>query len=418
MFQYEWFGFVIIFTIGLVLTLGPGSSRFPRRVAEVLVAGVITHAIGTLLRYWVLYGFYDGGDAGRYYRLGLDCARQIWSMDFSFLDAKYWEYAKLWGTQAVIFFSGFVLSLMGPSKIGEFLFFSFISMAGLLFFCRAFGVNYPHADTRNYARWILFWPSLCFWPSSAGKDSLILLAAALVVYGYAGSSKRILWFSLLLGLLIASCVRPQVAGVLMVAIAVAHWVSPTKKWTAMHFLQGFLLMVVLALVLQQGLSSLGMSGFDSDDLRGYIGKASNKSMRGGSAITTPGLSVLGLPLAVVNVLFRPFPWEAGSILSAAACVEILLFWLMVIVRRRRIMAVMMEWRNTKLLRVAVPLTILYVVLLGLAIGNLGIIARQRIHVMPLLLIWLEALPLPVTSRQPVVERRRFPRIVPIPGAAH
>jgi hypothetical protein len=152
-----------------------------------------------------------------------------------------------------------------------------------------------------------------------------------------------------------------------------------------------------------------MGELDIDDVRDYIGSANTRSTRGGSAIQTPGLSVTGLPLAVVNILFRPFPWEAGSILSAAACMEMSLFWVMVVIRRRRILQTILQWRSIKLLRVAVPLTVLYVVLLGLAIGNLGIIARQRIHVMPLLLIWLEALPVSV------LQRRKAASMQPIGG---
>ena len=269
-------------------------------------------------------------------------------------------------------------------------------------FCKAFEKNFPGAELKKYAAWLLFWPSLWFWPSSIGKDALILLATALVVYGFAARQSKIKWFALVLGLALAAIIRPQVAGILVVSVGVAHWISPGKQWSGIRYFQGFLILVVLLLVLRHGLSSVGIDQFDVDDFRGYLEAVSRHSSEGQSAIGTPGLSLIGIPLAVVNILFRPFPWEALNPLAAAASLEMIVFWSVFLVRRKRIGALAAQWRLNKLLRLALPLTILYVIALGLAAGNLGIIARQRIHVMPLLFIWLEGVP--------VLERR--PEIVP------
>jgi len=52
-------------------------------------------------------------------------------------------------------------------------------------------------------------------------------------------------------------------------------------------------------------------------------------------------------------------------------------------------------------------------MLGVAVGNLGIIARQRVHIMPLLFIWLEAVPQTV-----LIRRLRFIRQLPGQVAGH
>jgi len=359
-------------------------------MSKVLLAGMLMRVIGSLIRYWVLYGVYDGGDAGRYYRYGLIYASFIWQLDFSFFNPSYWRFGHWWGTQATMFFSGFVTSLIGPTKTGAFLFFSVLSFLGLLLFIRSFQRNFPHADAKKYAAFVLLWPSLWFWPSSIGKDALILLATGLVVYGYTGKSPRIVWISMILGLAIAAAIRPHVAGVLIVSVAIAHWISPSTKWSFGHVLQGILVLIVLAYVLKTGLSRLGIEELDLENLKEYVDTVSVRTSEGGSTVIAPGLGIKGIPIAFVNILFRPFPWEAGSVLSAAASAEMIVFWGLVLLRRRRIIPLLMEWRQHRLLRFAIPLTLLYVFMLGMAVGNLGIIARQRVHVLPLLFIWLEA----------------------------
>jgi hypothetical protein len=315
----------------------------------------------------------------------------IWNLNLSFLfDPAYWEYSRWWGTQFIMFVSGCVLSVIGPSKRGEFLFFSFVSLLGLLLFCKTFQKQYPKSALLGYARLLLLWPSLWFWPSAVGKDALILLATGLLVYGYASQELKMKWVPMAIGVILASLIRPHVAGVMMVAVAIAHWMSPGKRWTALHVINGFVLLVVMAVVVRQGFSNLGLE--DVDELRTYIATVSHQSTQGGSAIGTPSVSVLGIPFAFVNIMFRPFPWEAGSGLSIAASAEMVLFWGMVFYRRQRVMALLSQWRTRKLFRLAIPLTLLYIVMLGMAVGNLGIIARQRIHILPLLFLWLEALP--------------------------
>jgi hypothetical protein len=406
---YDWPGFLIVLLFGFILSSSYLSSFFPKKLQTLIIFAFLVRVLGSLSRHWVIYGFYSGGDAGRYYRFGMTYAEKIWSFDFSFLQPAHWEYGKWWGTQAVMTISGFVLSIIGPTKRGEFLFFSILSLIGLLLFCKSFQRNFPFADLKKYARWILLWPSLWFWTSSVGKDALILLATGLVVFGYTSKRSGLHWTSMALGLLLASIIRPHVAGLLVVAVVIAHWISPKTRWTALHWLQGIVILVVAIFVIRSGFSNLGFADIDIDNVREYVAYVSTQTTQGGSAITAPGFGLLGIPLAFVNVLFRPFPWEVAHPLSAIAALEVFLFWCIVFIRRRRIAIVASHWRTNKLLRLAIPLTFLYVLMLGMAIGNLGIIARQRIHVLPLLFIWLEALPFPrrVQSQSRLPVQRQF-----------
>ena len=50
------------------------------------------------------------------------------------------------------------------------------------------------------------------------------------------------------------------------------------------------------------------------------------------------------------------------------------------------------WQQNRLLRFAIPFTFLYVLMIGLTFQNVGIIARQRALVMPMLLLMFVAAP--------------------------
>ncbi len=378
-----------------------GKHGLQKGLRQRVLEGFIVHSAGSLLRYYILYDYYSGGDAGRYYRWGLQYAARIWHLDFSFLLNTGFG----WGTQNTMFITGFMLSAIGPTKRGGFFVFALLAFLGLYLMLRAFQRNYPDSSAMKYATWLFFWPSLWFWPASIGKDALVLLATCMVVYGYCGAA-RISLMPMVAGLGLAGFLRPHVAGVLVVSIAVAHWFSPGKKRGKGHYLQGFLIMILLFFVVREGFSKLGVGNVDFDNVKEFVDSVSHRTSQGGSNISTPGFTLLGIPMAFVNILFRPFLWEAGNIMMVASALEMTLFWLVFWKRRRTIAAVAVRWRETRLMRLAIPLTLLYTLMLGLAFGNLGIIARQRIHVMPFLLLWL------------AVEPRRIVQTVPkAPGPA-
>lgn len=391
--EYDWIGFMLVLAFGFLLSAGPLSKLTPKKLVAIVMTAYLVRVAGTLIRYWVIYDFYGGGDAGRYYRYGLIYADMIRALDFSFLDPSFYRANHFWGTQATISFSGLVLSFLGPSIKGEFLFFSILAFIGLLVICIAYQKNFPHLDGKKYAKWVLLCPSLWFWSSSVGKDAIILLGTCLTIYGYSAHSKRISWISMIAGLLIAGIIRPHVAGVLVVSITIAHWLSPTAKWSIAQIFQGLVIVIIALLVLRHGFSELGVEEIDMENIKGFVGKVSDRSTQGGSAIQAGGLSLIGIPKAYINVLFRPFPWEVGSPQMAASALEVLVFWGFVVARWRRVSSAIKQFRSSRLLRVALPFTLLYSLMLGMAIGNMGILVRQRIHVIPFLLIWLEAIPM-------------------------
>ena len=395
-----------------MLTVGPLSSRFPKLLFRILLAGFFAHVLGALARYLILkYGYHWMGDATGYFRQGVNFASMIWHFDFSFMHPEHGD-TRMWGTNLVRYFSGFVLAIIGPTMPGEFLLLSFLSMIGLALFLKTFQVNYFGQGLKQFALWLLLWPSLCYWPSSIGKESILLFSIGIFVYGFAGKQKKIQLMIMFFGIGIAAVIRPHVAGILVVSVIFAHWFEAGTRWNLARSFQGLVIVVLGILFLQSSLDKLQIEA-SLESIEERVQERSTLTAPG-VVMQGPPLSLKGLPIALTNVLFRPGPWEAFSPSYFVGFVEMYAFWVLVVIRRRRIFALLKEWRHHRLLRLAIPFSICYIIILGFAVGNLGIISRQRVLVLPFLLLWLEAIPAAeLVVQEPVATNHRQRALGPV-----
>ena len=150
-----------------------GYSRLPRSVKALVVAGLALRVVGAVVRYLVLTRYYHGvGNAIDYYNVGLGYADLIRDFHIApLLDPIAWRGGTWTGTQFVYFPSGLVLSIIGPSFLGEFVAFSLLAFCGLAAFVIAFHRAYPEVPISRYAQWVWLFPSLWFWPSRCGEGS-------------------------------------------------------------------------------------------------------------------------------------------------------------------------------------------------------------------------------------------------------
>ena len=389
-------------------------SRLPRVLKLLIYAALALRVIGSWLRYTVALEFYGSyGDSWRYYARGLDYAERFWQLDFSpFFDPSLWLRGQWWGTSFVSFPSGIILSAIGPSLRGEFLAFSLLAFLGLVGLAVAFRRTYPGIPLSRYARWIWLFPSLWFWPSSVGKEAIVLMGLGLAVAGFIGRKDRINWLLLLLGTFFVFAIRPQVAAVVILSFILAHWLSPANRWTVAKSVQGLLILGVGLGGIWLSMRYIGVAGFDTESVQSYMEEMSRRSAAGGSEIDQIGIGLGGVPIALVNILSRPFPWEARNPMMLVSALEILALWVIVWLRRRNLVNALRRWRSDRFLRLTVPFMLVYAITLGLLIGNLGIIARQRVFLFPFLFLLLEAVP----ARKPIRRRVRRPAQLPVQGA--
>ncbi len=415
----NWLSTVLLIAIlGTALVL-VSYSRIRKELKLLIYAAVALRILGAGLRYYVLTGFYGGfGDQMRYYEIGLGYAEQFQHLDFSvFTDRSQRFGGSWWGTQFVFFVSGGVLWAIGPSLIGEFIVFSLFGFGGLVGFALAFRRSYPQVSLWRYLRWLWLFPSLWFWPSSVGKEAIVLLGIGVAVAGFVGIKGRIHWGQLAVGLMLVFAIRPQVAAVVILAFILGQWLAQARQWTAARVVQGLFILGIGLAGISVSLQYAGVGSFDVEGLQSYIETDPARRVGGGSEIEAVQVGWRGVPLALVNILFRPFPWAADNIMVLFSSLEVVLFWAIVWYRRRNLWNSLRHWRSDRLLRVAIPFILVYAITLGLLVTNLGVIARQRVFLFPFLFILIEAVPAGTAE----VLRRRGTRVtdrrheIPVPA---
>ncbi len=357
-----------------------------RRVRTFIIAGLVVKVIGTLARYAVVFRVYGGGDAFVYDRVGGKIAEAIRSGDL------IPEGQQLIGTGFIEVFTGIVYTFTGATRLGGFLVYSWLGFLGLCLFYLAFKIAFPDGDRRRYAALIFFLPSMAFWPSSIGKEAWMTLTLGMTAYGVARLVSRrdhsIPWLAA--GILGSAVVRPHITITLVVALGVAYLLIGSKRGglgAPFAKLAGLMtLMLVFSLVLSSVQSRFKLEeGAGVEEVFAQT-REQTSSEEGSSFDAVGARSPLDLPAAAFSVLFRPLPYEAGSVQGLAASLEgaLLLF---LFVKHWRRLANLLPSRRSPYLAFVAAYSILFVVAFS-NFGNFGLLARQRVQVFPFVLVAL------------------------------
>ncbi|HET8655872.1 MAG TPA: hypothetical protein VFL93_10190 [Longimicrobiaceae bacterium] len=379
-------GDLVAFAIALVLLGFILASDVRPRVKSLLVIGLLLRVVGSQLYYYLSEWLYGFGDYSTYYGTGLRWGQAFWT---GTLDQFSSPYVHGWCcTGFMVRLSGLVLLVLGPAINGVFVIFALLGYVGIISLAVAFARSHPDVPLERYLIWIVLFPSLWYWPAALGKDALVLAGVGLSVMGFIGHRGRTGWFPLIVGMALVFAVRPQVAMVVVSSMMLAYWIGSDAAWTPSRIFQGVGLAVgglALAVVAS---NALGLHLFSPDEVQSYLDARSATTAYGGSAVDVGGSGVFGILLGIVNVLFRPFPWEARGVAAAIASLEVTSLWVLVIWKWSDVKSFFLQHRESRLLWFGIVFTALYVVLTGMALGNLGLIARQRIHVFPFFLMFL------------------------------
>lgn len=399
-------GFFVVVGLLILAAVVILQSPLPRPLRVLLVVALLLRIVGAVARFLVLVEYYGGmGDAVGYFREGIEMAPYFQSLDFSpITDPQFWFNQRWWGTTSMYWFSGAVIAVLGTTMLGEFLVFSLLSFLGLGCFVVAFKRSFPSVPITKYARWVWLFPSLWFWPSSVGKEAVVLFGLGMATMGFVGRKGRIHWIPLAIGVGLVFLIRPQFAALFLAVAILSYWLGLGGKWTGGRTMQGIFIAAASIAVILVGLRTSGMASFDLEGVQEYVEAEPGRDIGGGSGITAPTVGPVGLGWAFVNVLARPFPWEAGSIAMMASSLELMGLWILVAFRFRRMKRVLAGWRSSRLLRLAAAFIFAYSVSLGMMAANLGILARQRIFVFPFIFVFFEAVA-PAAQR---VSRRFHP----------
>ena len=422
----------ILVAVGLVAISVPLLRRAVRyevdpRIARLLWWALSFKLLASLARFAVAFGLYDGNaDAGAYHQSGAAIARQFRDGDFVIDLGR-----KVQGTGFVQILTGSVYTITGATDIGGFLVFSWFGFWGLYLFHRAFVRAVPQGDHLRYARLVFFVPSLLFWPSSIGKEAWMCLGLGICAYGGAriltGSRGGILTFAL--GIAALSLARPHVAALVAAALLAAYVLRRgprTRSGLAPFgkFVGILLLGMVLVIAVGELESYLGVDAFDQESVQLTLDEVTQQTGQGGSYIegTRTDLSPSRFPQAFVNVVFRPFPWQATNAQSLIASLEGVFFVALFLTGGRRLLGALRAVLDTPYVILCGCYSVLFVYGFS-SFANYGILVRQRVQVLPFLLVLL-AMPAVGPGRRAGATRQSAPDLplvelrdpVPVAGA--
>lgn len=235
------------------------------------------------------------------------------------------------------------------------------------------------------AAWVLaLEPTSVFFSSLLHKEANMLLATGLVVYGGTRLWQRgdvIAVLPVTAGCLIAIATRPYVGWFLIAAGALVTLHAAGRR----PQLSSVALMAAVALVAATFVVPFAFQATTEESLQGTLQRSQDANAgRADANLTLEQVNyssrediVLNLPTRIRDVMFRPYPWQLGSVAQGfgliGTIVALILLWLLItaLVRNRgHIMA-----RAGPLVYVGLMLLVAY----SLSAGNAGTGFRYRTH---------------------------------------
>jgi hypothetical protein len=367
-----------------------------RRLFWLLVAALVLKLVGAFVRYYVAFDVYGGvADAAGYHDFGVGIADR-------FRDGMFdTGLPDLSGTNFIRFFTGIVYTVIGSTSLGGFLVYSWLGFWGLYWFYRAYTVAVPEGRTRTYALLVFFLPSLVYWPSSVGKEAWMVLCLGIAAYGAARLMAGRTWRGLLvagIGMLGAAQVRPHVAGLVGLALVAGYIVRSARvgqqNFALLGKAVGLAAAAILAFVLVQRTDAfLQQSAIETrQGVASVIEQTAERTSIGGSRFQPSILeNPARAPIAVGTILFRPFIFEADNYQTLAAAIEMTFLFGLCIVRFRWGLHALRRMRRQPYLAFSFVYVALFIVAFS-GIANFGLLARERVQMLPFFLIFLTVPP--------------------------
>lgn len=361
-------------------------------IRRVIMVGFLAKLVGIFGRYFVTYVIYGGtSDAERYNRYAAFKYLRWRAGDLD-LDSIPFE-----GTQWMEMTTTAVYTVIGPSPLAGFFVFGSAAFWGIYLCYRAFRTAFPEGDGRRYALLVFLLPSLIYWPSSIGKESWLMLFVGVTALGvarfFAGRKDAVPL--LVAGAFGTAIVRPHIALMLFGALTVAQLFRPSAghATSVLSKIAGFSVLAVGAVLLaSQSAEFLGIDDLSVDSINEQLEVRGENATQGGSAFNaTPALSPLAWPVALVTVLFRPFPFEANNAQLLVQSMEGVALMVLFYRQRAQLRQLPRTLRRNPYLVFVVSYVLIFCWGFS-SIGNFGILARQRVLMLPLLVVLL-ALPL-------------------------
>ena len=359
------------------------------RLLELALAVRLT---GALARYAMAYVFYGGAADAERYNLYAAGRYILWREGYV-----VWDWGGKQGTQWMELITTAVYTVIGPSPLAAFLVFASFSFWGSYLIYRAFVIAVPDGDHRQFALLVFFLPSLNFWASSIGKEAWLMFFIGYTAYGAARFFTSRPWglTLLALGAVGTALIRPHLSVLLFAALVVAQLLRPARTQTGGNLAKLAALALLAGagwILVTQSAQFLGIDDFSYQAIADSVTTASDQASESGSTFTPVSLSnPLGVPMAFVTILFRPFVFETRNPAMLIQSIEGMVV-LYLLIRFRPRLRPLLRLLRTNPFALFSALFVLNFTIAFAGFGNFGILARQRVLMLPFFLMML-ALPI-------------------------
>ena len=357
-------------------------------LAAVLSVAFAAKMAGTMVRYFVAFVVYKGvADASGYNGYAAS-HYELWRQGFV-----VWDLGGAQGTQMMKILTTGIYTVIGPSPLAGFVVFGSFAFWGQYLLYRAFRVALPYGNGRRYALLVFLIPSMLYWPSSIGKESWLLFFVGVTAFGAAKFFSRQRGGIALLaaGAVGTTLVRPHIAVLLFAALLAAQLFRPkgVRSTDILTKVGGVLILAGAAYILAtQSATFLGIDDLDWQAISESVDVAGENTVQGGSAFTpVPITSIIGIPIAVVTLIFRPFPWEAHSAQLFVQSLEGVFLLILTVRAWPRLRRLPSTMRRTPYVVFCVVYCSAFIWAFS-SFGNFGILARQRVLMLPLFFVLL------------------------------
>jgi hypothetical protein len=381
---------VVLFLLGRLIIKRVVFAEGSPWLLNIMTAGLILHLVAAPTQIYVVEHVYGGiADWTRYTHQGAILAPNFHRFDFTLAGANL---RQIVNDGSVSIATGIVMAIVGVNLTATFLVFSFLSFIGCVFFYRAFSLTFAGGDHKRYAKMLFFLPSLIFWTADVSKESLMMLSLGLVAFGGAKIfSRRRGGFALLVpGVALGYYIRPNELLLVLSGFAVAMMV-PTgavrqnlggiRRFFGFVFLLGLLVASVYLTLhyLKGGGGTLSLQQTHQNNQGVGTGFGSSGVPYSTSPIT--------YPRDIYEVLFNPLIIKAHGNAQRVAGLENTIIIVLILKSLRNLRMV----PRAAFARPYVMLCTIYSLLFMYtfaALGNLGLIERERVMLLPFMLVLL------------------------------
>ena len=285
---------VVFFTLFLSIVITAKFSKtLPVGLKENGKVLLVIHILTTIAYYFFIMN--NGGDAYRYWKVGT-------SLNFDqaidlLLSSK--------GTYFMEAFNYFFSGFLGIGFFANSCIFGLLGYVGLLLFYKV-TLHFVQYNTKvlgiKVFPFVFYMPMLHFWCSGVGKDTLILVCIAAVVYASIDLQKR--YILLAFGILFSFLIRPHITLMLLMAYGMAYLVSNEQALSKRIFLSLILLVAGLAILP----SVLEFANIGEASVESFNDFSSNQAQVLNRTSSGSGVDISNYPLPIkwLTFLFRPF----------------------------------------------------------------------------------------------------------------